>query len=144
MVYEILWENFEKHLYLEENYRQKYLLEHYERSNIMNRSIDLSAHTPQRIELLSPYEIPLLNTIILFSTYAHYSLFQRNRRGTILGIIIIPTVILAVLFILLQAFEYVDAPFIIADGSTYFLATCHYWYIIYCSNIRKNSFISFD
>jgi cytochrome c oxidase subunit 3 len=81
------------------------------------------------IEALSPYEIPLLNTIILLSsgasvTYAHHSLIQGNRRGTIIGIII--TVLMAALFTALQGFEYVEAPFTIADsvyGSTFFMAT---------------------
>jgi cytochrome c oxidase subunit 3 len=81
------------------------------------------------IDALSPYEIPLLNTIILLSsgasvTYAHHSLIQGNRRGTIIGIII--TVLLAAVFTALQGFEYVEAPFTIADsvyGSTFFMAT---------------------
>jgi cytochrome c oxidase subunit 3 len=81
------------------------------------------------IDALSPYEIPLLNTIILLSsgasvTYAHHSLIQGNRRGTIIGIII--TVVLAAVFTALQGFEYVEAPFTIADsvyGSTFFMAT---------------------
>ncbi|MCL6384608.1 cytochrome c oxidase subunit 3, partial [Pectobacterium parmentieri] len=50
---------------------------------------------------LNPFEIPLLNTIILLSsgatvTYAHHSLIQGNRKGVLLGIIL--TVVLAVIF----------------------------------------------
>lgn len=78
---------------------------------------------------MSPYEIPLLNTIILLSsgasvTYAHHSLIQGNRRGTILGIIV--TILLAAIFTALQGFEYSEAGFTIADGaygSTFFMAT---------------------
>jgi cytochrome c oxidase subunit 3 len=93
-------------------------------------TVELGAHwPPQGIEPLSPYEIPLLNTIILLSsgasvTWAHHSLIQGNRRGTIIGIII--TVLLAAVFTALQGFEYVEAPFTIADGvygSTFFMAT---------------------
>jgi cytochrome c oxidase subunit 3 len=93
-------------------------------------TIELGAHwPPQGIEPLSPYEIPLLNTIILLSsgasvTYAHHSLIQGARRGTIVGIII--TVVLAVVFTALQGLEYQNAPFTIADavyGSTFFMAT---------------------
>jgi cytochrome c oxidase subunit 3 len=75
------------------------------------------------------FEIPLLNTILLLSsgasvTYAHHSLIEGNRRGTLLGIII--TIVLAVIFTALQGFEYYEAPFTIADGrygSTFFFAT---------------------
>ncbi|MCL6366959.1 cytochrome c oxidase subunit 3, partial [Pectobacterium carotovorum subsp. carotovorum] len=47
---------------------------------------------------LNPFEIPLLNTIILLSsgatvTDAHHSLIQGNRKGVLLGIIL--TVVLA-------------------------------------------------
>jgi cytochrome c oxidase subunit 3 len=47
-----------------------------------------------------------------------------NRRAVIVGILI--TVILAAIFTGFQAFEYVEAPFTIADavyGSTFFMAT---------------------
>ena len=75
------------------------------------------------------FEIPLLNTILLLSsgasvTYAHHSLIEGNRRGTILGIIV--TVALAVLFTALQGYEYSEAPFTLSDGaygSTFFFAT---------------------
>lgn len=84
---------------------------------------------PVGIDPLNPFEIPLLNTILLLSsgasvTYAHHSLIEGNRRGTLLGIII--TVILAVLFTALQGFEYYEAPFTLTDGaygSTFFFAT---------------------
>jgi cytochrome c oxidase subunit 3 len=93
-------------------------------------TVELGAHwPPQGIEPLSPYEVPLLNTIILLSsgaaiTFAHHALIGGNRRGTIVGIIL--TVVLAALFTALQGFEYVEAPFTIADGaygSTFFMAT---------------------
>ncbi|MBW5719177.1 hypothetical protein GQQ29_26470 [Klebsiella pneumoniae] len=81
------------------------------------------------MEALSPYEIPLLNTVILLSsgaaiTYAHHSLIQGNRRGTIIGIVL--TVVMAAVFTGLQGFEYIEAPFTISDGaygSTFFMAT---------------------
>lgn len=73
--------------------------------------------------------MPLLNTILLLSsgatvTYAHHSLIEGNRRGTLLGVI--ATVVLALLFTALQGYEYVEAPFTMADGaygSTFFMAT---------------------
>ena len=93
-------------------------------------TVELGSHwPPQGIDALSPYEIPLLNTIILLSsgaavTYAHHSLIQGNRRGTILGIVV--TVILAAIFTALQGVEYMNAGFTIADGaygSTFYMAT---------------------
>ena len=93
-------------------------------------TVELGSHwPPQGIDALSPYEIPLLNTIILLSsgaavTYAHHSLIQGNRRGTILGIVV--TVLLAAVFTALQGVEYLNAGFTIADGaygSTFYMAT---------------------
>ncbi|SCZ95434.1 BZ3500_MvSof-1268-A1-R1_C042g00104 [Microbotryum saponariae] len=81
------------------------------------------------IDPLNPFEVPLLNTILLLSsgasiTYAHHSLIEGNRRGTILGIII--TVLFAIVFTGLQGYEYYNAPFTLSDsvyGSTFFFAT---------------------
>lgn len=47
-------------------------------------------------------------------TYAHHSLIQGNRSGTIYGFIV--TIILALLFTSLQAFEYYNSSFTITDG----------------------------
>jgi cytochrome c oxidase subunit 3 len=93
-------------------------------------TVELGTHWPPAgIDPLNPFEIPLLNTILLLSsgasvTYAHHSLIEGNRRGTILGIII--TILLALLFTALQGFEYYEAPFTLSDGaygSTFFFAT---------------------
>ena len=93
-------------------------------------TVELGAHWPPAgIEPLNPWEVPLLNTVILLSsgatvTYAHHSLIQGNRAGVIYGLI--ATVILAVLFTALQGYEYYNASFTISDGvygSTFYLAT---------------------
>jgi len=93
-------------------------------------TVDLGAHWPPAgIEALNPWEVPLLNTVILLSsgatvTYAHHSLIQGNRTGVIYGLI--ATIILAVLFTALQGYEYYNAPFTFADsayGSTFFIST---------------------
>lgn len=88
-----------------------------------------NAWPPAGIDPLNPYEIPLLNTVLLLSsgasvTYAHHSLIEGNRRGTLLGIII--TIVLALFFTALQGLEYYEAGFTITDGaygSTFFFAT---------------------
>lgn len=74
---------------------------------------------PKGIEALNPWEIPLLNTILLLSsgasvTWAHHSIIGGDIKSCIKGLIL--TLILAVLFTLLQGFEYYNAPFTIADG----------------------------
>jgi cytochrome c oxidase subunit 3 len=84
---------------------------------------------PAGIPVINAFELPLLNTILLLSsgatvTYAHHSLIQGNRRGTILGLII--TIAFAVLFTACQGIEYSNAGFTIADGvygSTFFFST---------------------
>jgi len=81
------------------------------------------------IETVNPYELPLLNTVILLSsgltvTYAHHSLIQGNRTGTINGIV--ATVLLAVIFTIFQGIEYSVSSFTISDGifgSSFYFAT---------------------
>jgi cytochrome c oxidase subunit 3 len=79
------------------------------------------------IEAINPFELPLLNTIILLSsgttvTYAHHSLIQGNRSGTLNGLV--ATVILAVVFTLLQGVEYTVSSFTISDGA---YGSCFYF-----------------
>jgi cytochrome c oxidase subunit 3 len=71
------------------------------------------------IQAINPFELPLLNTVILLSsgvtvTYAHHSLIQGNRTGALYGLIY--TIILAVLFTSLQVIEYSVSSFTITDG----------------------------
>jgi cytochrome c oxidase subunit 3 len=79
------------------------------------------------IEAINPFELPLLNTVILLSsgvtvTYAHHSLIQGNRSGALYGLII--TVILAIIFTALQAIEYTVSSFTITDGA---FGSCFYF-----------------
>jgi len=84
---------------------------------------------PTGVIPFNPFEIPLLNTLILLSsgvsvTWAHHSLIQGNHSQTSTSLII--TVILGVYFTILQAYEYLEASFSIADsvyGATFFVAT---------------------
>jgi cytochrome c oxidase subunit 3 len=82
---------------------------------------------PMGIEAINPFELPLLNTIILLSsgvtiTYAHHSLIQGNRNGALIGTVY--TIILAVIFTILQGVEYTVSSFTISDG-TY--GSCFYF-----------------
>jgi cytochrome c oxidase subunit 3 len=79
------------------------------------------------IEAINPFELPLLNTIILLSsgvtiTYAHHSLIQGNRNGALTGTVY--TIILALIFTILQGVEYTVSSFTISDG-TY--GSCFYF-----------------
>lgn len=79
------------------------------------------------IESINPFELPLLNTIILLSsgvtvTYSHHSLIQGKRESGINGLLF--TVVLAVIFTILQGVEYTVASFTISDG-TY--TSCFYF-----------------
>jgi cytochrome c oxidase subunit 3 len=72
------------------------------------------------IESINPFELPLLNTVILLSsgftvTYAHHSLIQGNRSGTLYGLIF--TILLAIVFTALQGIEYTVSSFTISDGA---------------------------
>jgi cytochrome c oxidase subunit 3 len=71
------------------------------------------------IEPVNPFELPLLNTVILLSsgatvTYAHHSLIKGDRSGAIYGTIF--TVILALVFTIFQGIEYNVSSFTISDG----------------------------
>nr|AVN67459.1 cytochrome c oxidase subunit 3 [Gyna capucina] len=84
---------------------------------------------PTGIEPFNPLQIPLLNTAILLSsgvtvTWAHHGLLENNYNQALQGLFL--TVILGIYFTALQAYEYIEATFTIADsvyGSTFFMAT---------------------
>jgi cytochrome c oxidase subunit 3 len=79
------------------------------------------------IEAVNPFELPLLNTVILLSsgitvTYAHHSLIQGNRQGVLYGLIF--TVVLAIIFTFFQGVEYSVSSFTISDGA---FGSCFYF-----------------
>lgn len=84
---------------------------------------------PTGIHPLNPFRVPLLNTAVLLAsgvtvTWAHHRLIEAKRIDTLQALTI--TVILGAYFTVLQAGEYVAAPFTIADrvyGTTFFVAT---------------------
>ena len=84
---------------------------------------------PTRIWPINPFSVPLLNTAVLLAsgvtvTYAHHSLLNQKKLNTTNGLLL--TVILGAYFTYLQATEYLDASFRLADrvyGSSFFVAT---------------------
>ena len=81
------------------------------------------------IQTVNPFELPLLNTVILLSsgvtvTYAHHSLIQGNRKGALNGVV--ATILLAAVFTVFQGVEYSVSSFTISDGifgSSFYFAT---------------------
>jgi len=77
----------------------------------------------------NPFGVPLLNTIILISsgvsvTWAHHAIIEGKFNETKVGLLL--TVLLGFYFTALQALEYYEASFSMADGvygSTFFIAT---------------------
>lgn len=94
----------------------------------LSPTIELGAKwPPMGIDSINPFELPLLNTIILLSsgvtvTYSHHSLIQGNRSGALYGLVY--TIILAVIFTAFQGIEYTVSSFTISDG-TY--SSCFYF-----------------
>ena len=84
---------------------------------------------PVAIYAFDPWGVPFLNTLLLlFSgaaiTWAHHSIDVKDVAESFLGFSF--TIILAILFTLVQVKEYREAPFSIADGvygSSFFMAT---------------------
>jgi cytochrome c oxidase subunit 3 len=81
----------------------------------------IAAFIPQGMEVLNPFQLPLLNTIILLCsgttvTWAHHSLIHGDRTGLKQGLW--ATIALGVLFSAIQAYEYAVAPFGFG-GNTY-------------------------
>lgn len=91
-------------------------------------TVELGAQwPPMGIDPINPFELPLLNTIILLSsgatiTYSHHALIQGDRAGALYGAI--ATVLLALVFTAFQGVEYSVSSFTISDGA---FGTCFYF-----------------
>jgi len=91
-------------------------------------TVELGAQWPPiGIEPINPFELPLLNTVILLSsgatvTYAHHSLIHGERKGALYGSI--ATILLAIIFTAFQGIEYSVSPFTISDGA---FGTCFFF-----------------
>ena len=94
----------------------------------LSPTVELGAHwPPMGIEAINPFELPLINTIILLSsgftvTYAHHSLIQGNRLAALNGLLY--TIVLAVIFTGFQGVEYTVSFFNITDAS---FGSCFYF-----------------
>lgn len=84
---------------------------------------------PVSINPFDPWGIPLVNTFILVLsgatvTWAHHEICAGRKEPAKIALLL--TILLALLFTGIQAFEYIEADFTISDGvygSTFFMAT---------------------
>ena len=84
---------------------------------------------PKGTEVLNPFNLPLLNTLILLTsgttvTWAHHALLKGDRAGLKTGLTL--TILLGMIFTCVQAWEYAHAPFAFGNsiyGATFFMAT---------------------
>jgi cytochrome c oxidase subunit 3 len=94
----------------------------------LSPAVELGAMWPPLgIEALDPFELPLINTIILLAsgftvTYGHHFLINGKRGKTLYGLLY--TIILAVIFTALQGVEYSVSSFTISDGA---FGSCFYF-----------------
>ncbi len=92
-------------------------------------AINLTTWPPEKIVTFDPWDIPLLNTLVLLTsgttvTWAHHAIQTGNQRAAVNGLGL--TIILGMLFTSLQAYEYMHAAFPFAGnvyGATFFMAT---------------------
>ena len=84
---------------------------------------------PVCIELLNPWEVPLLNTLLLLlsgasCTWSHSDLIRGKRLNALISLFL--TIFLGIFFTFLQIVEYITSNFSINDsiyGSIFFLST---------------------
>lgn len=84
---------------------------------------------PEGIETFDPWHLPLINTLILLTsgatlTWAHHALLENDRKGLQNGLIL--TVVLGIVFSVMQAYEYTHAAFGFSGtiyGANFFMAT---------------------
>lgn len=96
---------------------------------------------PAYLTTLDAWQVPLLNTVLLLSsgasvTWAHHAILAGSKKEASISLII--TICLAVVFTLLQAFEYITAPFTISDsvyGSCFYMATGFHGFHVFIGTI---------
>ena len=84
---------------------------------------------PSGVNPFNAFQVPFLNTLVLLRsgvsvTWSHHALISGNLTLSIQALII--TILLGIYFTILQAIEYLEATFSIADrafGATFFVAT---------------------
>nr|YP_010586087.1 cytochrome c oxidase subunit III [Ceraclea indistincta]UZZ43823.1 cytochrome c oxidase subunit III [Ceraclea indistincta] len=98
--------------------------------NYLSPGLEMGALWPPKgIFPFNAFQIPLLNTIILLTsgiavTWSHHSIIKNNYSQGYNSLLM--CIILGIYFTVLQAYEYMEAPFSLSDsiyGSVFFVAT---------------------
>nr|DBA43889.1 TPA_asm: COX3 [Bombus personatus] len=98
--------------------------------NSISPSIEINfMWPPKMIKFFNPFEIPLLNSIILIMsgftvTLSHYNLLNNKMNSSLMNLFM--TIMLGIYFNIMQIFEYYNSFFCINDsifGSIFFLST---------------------
>lgn len=84
---------------------------------------------PIGLDLINPWAVPLLNTLLLLysgvaATVAHHAFLSNNRSSSLTYLAL--SIVLGVIFFLLQLFEYISSSYDITDsvyGSSFFILT---------------------
>jgi cytochrome c oxidase subunit 3 len=84
---------------------------------------------PTGVEIFDPFHLPLFNTLLLLTsgttvTWAHHALLHNDKDGLRWGLVL--TILLGLLFTVVQAIEYSSAGFSYGGniyGATFFMAT---------------------
>lgn len=74
---------------------------------------------PIGLDLINPWSIPLLNTFLLFysgiaATWSHHSFLSKDRKSSLISLFI--AIILGLIFVFLQYFEYSNSSYDISDS----------------------------
>jgi cytochrome c oxidase subunit 3 len=96
---------------------------------------------PKGIEVFDPWHLPLLNTLILLTsgttvTWAHHAIINGDNEGVKKGLLL--TVILGVLFSIVQVYEYTHAHFSFSGhiyGATFFMATGFHGFHVFVGTV---------
>ena len=96
---------------------------------------------PKAISIINTYTIPLANTFVLLVSgisinAAHHSIVERQKKYTIESLAF--TIFLAMLFMALQKWEYINAPFSISDGiygACFFMTTGFHGFHVFIGTI---------
>lgn len=108
----------------------------------LSPTVDIGAVWPPKgIQVLNPWEVPFLNTVILLSsgaavTWAHHAILAGYRQQAVYALAV--TILLAAIFTGFQVLEYAEAPFTISDsvyGSCFFLATGFHGFHVFVGTV---------